>query len=394
MGNKLLVTKFDNYIISALTDEKGRYLEIDFNKINSSSIIGNIYTGKVQNIVPSIEAAFIEYEKEKIGYLPLTKCMDPVFTKHGNSNKLCISDELVVQIEKEALKSKEPSLTANIEITGKYSIVSRASTGLAFSKKFNDKKLKENLQKQISEIDSGEHGVIIRTNALYSAPKDVIEEIKSSKAKIDEIIHTAPFRPPFTCLHSSPEEFITHIRDINDCDLEKIITDDPEIYEKIKNYLKISQNKDLIKLDFYEDELLPLYKLFSLEKCLKEIQSEKVWLKSGAYIIIQLTEALVSIDVNSGKNSTSKKSDKIFMKINIEAAKEIARQIRLRNLSGIIIVDFINMSDSEQERMLLAEFELFLSKDRIKTTIVDITKLGLVELTRKKVRKSVYEQLN
>ncbi|SHI31722.1 ribonuclease E/G [Parasporobacterium paucivorans] len=393
MNDRLLVTKFNDCIISAVLNDKGRYLELGCTRENSQSVIGNIYIGKVKNIVKNINAAFIEYENDKIGYLPLEKNLNPMVTLSGNSSRLCIGDELVVQIEKEALKSKEPVITSNIELVGKYAIVTRGATGVAFSKKFTDKTKREDLQKRTDAMELGNFGVIIRTNALYADAQDVISDIRSLVSTFDEIMRTAPYRPAFSRLYSGPEEYISHIRDLNDTNIKKIITDDTEIYDKIKIYLEMFQPSDAGKLEYYKDELLPLYKLYSLEKCLREVQSEKVWLKSGAYIIIQPTEAFVSIDINSGKNIASKKTRDLFLKINIEAAREIAYQIRLRNLSGIIIVDFINMGNPEQEKTLLSEFGAYLEEDRIKTTIVDITKLGLVEMTRKKIRRSINEQL-
>jgi ribonuclease G len=155
----------------------------------------------------------------------------------------------------------------------------------------------------------------------------------------------------------------------------------------------LESQMDINKLEYYYDDLLPLYKLYNIEKCLKDITKERVWLKSGAYLVIQPTEALVVIDVNSGKNASNKKVSNQFMKINLEAAKEIAVQIRLRNLSGIIIIDFINMKDQEDKETLLKEFDGYLKEDRLNATIIDMTKLDLVEVTRKKVRKSIYEQL-
>ena len=147
-------------------------------------------------------------------------------------------------------------------------------------------------------------------------------------------------------------------------------------------------------LRFYEDSLLPLYKLYRLETALEEIASEKVWLKSGGYLVIQQTEAFVSIDVNSGKFAGKKKAEETYRKINLEAAAQIARQLRLRNLSGIILIDFINMDNSDHKEELLHVLQKYLRKDPVKGVVVDMTKLNIVEVTRKKVRRPLFEDLS
>jgi len=165
------------------------------------------------------------------------------------------------------------------------------------------------------------------------------------------------------------------------------------LYEALADYLKEYQPWDLQKLRLYEDHLLPMPKLYNLEKALEEALRERVWLKSGAYLVIQPTEALTVIDVNTGKFEASKKKQQTFRKINQEAAREIARQLRLRNLSGIIVADFIDMENPDDKYALIETLRQELKKDPVKTVLVDMTPLGLVEITRKKVRKTLQEQL-
>ncbi len=166
----------------------------------------------------------------------------------------------------------------------------------------------------------------------------------------------------------------------------------PVFTRKSTTYLEHYQREDLDKLRFYEDPLLPLIKLHSLETALENALKEKVWMKSGAYLVIQPTEALTVIDVNTGKFDGNKNQQDTFLKINLEAAREIAREIRLRNLSGIIVVDFINMDAAENRKLLMEEFASWLKLDPIKTTLVDMTALELVEVTRKKLRKPLLDQ--
>ena len=161
----------------------------------------------------------------------------------------------------------------------------------------------------------------------------------------------------------------------------------------MKAYLEEQQPSDADKLRFYEDKLLPLAKLYSLEKHLEDALSQRVWLKSGGYLIIQPTEALTVIDVNTGKYDGKKRQEETFLKINMEAAKEIGRQLRVRNLSGIIVIDFISMEDKEKKQELIEYFKEVIRQDPVRTTFVDMTGLDLVEITRKKQHRPLHEQL-
>lgn len=187
--------------------------------------------------------------------------------------------------------------------------------------------------------------------------------------------------------------YIAAIRDSFGGTLEEIITDVPEYHRELKAYLEMCQKEDAGCLTLYEDSLLPLGRLYSLETAFEKALGKNVWLKSGGYLVIEPTEAMTVIDVNTGKYSGRKKMQDTVYKINMEAADEIGRQLRLRNLSGIIIVDFIDMERDEDRKALLAHLGEVVLKDPVKTTVVDMTALNLVELTRKKVRKPLHEQV-
>ena len=176
-------------------------------------------------------------------------------------------------------------------------------------------------------------------------------------------------------------------------EIDSILTDDKEIYDSIKDYLLLCPENEREKLSFYEEKNISLSVLYGLESKLQKALQDKVWLDSGAYLVIQPTEALVSIDVNTGKAIAGKQNiEETFFRVDCEAAKEIAVQLRLRNLSGIIIVDFIDMKDEEHRKKLLSIFKEELIKDHIPTKLIDMTPLGLVEITRQRIRKSIYEQ--
>ena len=190
---------------------------------------------------------------------------------------------------------------------------------------------------------------------------------------------------PGSVMYTPPKSYQVYVRDLYRDSVDEIVTDSEQIYYELTCVC------DKEKLRLYDDEMLPLIKLYSMESLMESLKREKVWLDSGAYLVIQHTEALSVIDVNTGKCIKGKSDSKVFYKVNVESAIEIARQLRLRNMSGIIVVDFINMNDKELDRELLEQLRREVSKDRIKTTVVDMTELGLVEITRKKQKPPVHE---
>ena len=207
------------------------------------------------------------------------------------------------------------------------------------------------------------------------------------------MLEKAPCRTCYSVLEAAYPSYIQGLRDTYSGALEAILTDIPEYYGQMRSYLEAEQPEDIGKLQLYEDPTLPLLKLYSLEAAMESALSRRVWLKSGGYLVIEPTEALTVIDVNTGKYAGKKNMEEAVLKINLEAAVETARQLCLRNLSGIIIVDFIDMAPEEHKKLLLDTLEAELKKDPVKTVLVEMTKLGLVEITRKKVRKPLHEMV-
>lgn len=202
-----------------------------------------------------------------------------------------------------------------------------------------------------------------------------------------------PYRTCYTRLHQAPSTFLTNIRNAYADQLEEIVTDDAEIHKEIYHFLKQEQPEDLEKLRFYQDPLLSLKNLYRLDQVIEGATAQRVWLKSGGYLVIQPTEALVVIDVNTGKYSGKKTKEETILKINLEAAEEIGKQLRLRNLSGIIIIDFIDMWEEKSRILLFEHLKAVVLQDPVKTTVVDFTKLNLIEMTRKKIHRPLYEQI-
>lgn len=393
MNNKLIITKQDNQIISAIY-EGNDMVQVNIDHTDNTSILGNIFIGKIKNIVKNINAAFVEIGDGKMCYLSLEENLYPIYTKPKLTDKLVVGDELIVQISKEDIKTKAPVVTTNINFTGKYVVLIHGRSMVGISSKIENDEERKRLKNLMKEFKEDSYGFIVRTNAVRMDEERIREEIMFLKKKYEELKQYGVHKSLFSLLYQNTPGYICDIRDGYADRIDEIVTDDTEIYNNIKEYLENYQKEDLDKLHLYDDVMISLKNLYSVNTKLDKGLNEKVWLKSGATLIIQPTEALTVIDVNTGKAISGKKNvEDTFFKVNMEAAQEIAKQIRLRNLSGIIIIDFIDMSKQEYKVKLMKVLEELFRKDPIKTTLVDMTALNLVEVTRKKVRKPLHEQI-
>ena len=391
--SKLILTEM-NYrntpILVAALEKEGRICQLNPMSLNSDSILGNIYIGKVKNIQKNIQAAFIEIENGIMCYYSMAEKASPCFVNVKKNNVLKIGDEMIVQVSKEGIKSKLPYVSSNLNFTGRYLVLTSERKELGFSgklKKEEKKQIREILKDKIPE----NVGIIVRTNCRDAQEEEILHELEELMKRYEAVLQKGKSRVCFSVLEKSMPEYVQILQNLYSQDLEEIVTDKQELYECAVQYLKGYKQQEKI-VRYYEDKLLPLYKLYNLEKAFEQAQNERVWLKSGGFLVIQQTEAFVCIDVNTGKFTSKKDKQETFRKINLEAAKEIAWQLRLRNLSGIILIDFINMERDEDKEELMQTLQRYL-QDSIKGTVVDMTELNIVEVTRKKVRKSLAEEL-
>lgn len=354
--------------------------------------LGNIYVGRVKNIVPNIGAAFIEIESGFNCYYDVKDVSMTFFTKKTGKKPLCIGDELVVQISKEASRTKVPTVTGNLSFTGRYAVLTHGNKRIGVSSKL-PRSMREKFREQLGGYQEENFGIIVRTNAKNVEFAEVMKEIESLREQYRQLLSAAPYRTCFSCLRSSPPGYITDLKNVYMDGMEEIIVDDRELYTRIQSYFE-KESPELCRiLRLYDNPDFPLCKLYGTESALKKALQERVWLRHGGYLVIQPTEALTVIDVNSGKHTGKGSSEESIMKINLEAAEEAAHQIRVRNLSGIILIDFINLEQPENISTLLREFRAVLEADPVQTTLVDITPLNLVEVTRKKVYRPLAEQV-
>lgn len=391
----LFTTCLEKKVAAELTDGRltGLYLPEDRSKV------GAIYIGKVKNVVKNINACFVEIADGEIAFLPLKEAQDALLLNRPSDGRILQEDEVLVQVQRDAIKTKQAGLTARVNISSEHFAFALGNPHLGISSKLdkeNRDKLKAllfaaNLLDEKGDFVPAEglppYGLVLRTASAAFLSEAGEETFLSAlreqhQSFIDSVSHTN-FQTCFSCLLPPPSGYPKAFAYFGAKDYEEIITDDTEAYEALQHMENVR---------FYEDALLPLSKLYSLESKVREALSKNVWLKSGASLVIEQTEGLNVIDVNSGKFDKKRFDEENILQINLEAAREIALQIKLRNLSGIIIVDFISMKSHAHEEKLLQELRRQVSTDSVPTKVIDITALGLVELTRQKGFKSLKEQ--
>ena len=391
LNKKLIITHYQTGILIALS-ENNEIVELQYEDEKEKSLLGNIYIGRVEQVVKNINAAFLSFGNNQIGYYSLTDNPNPYFLNPKKNNMPVQGDLILVQVSKEPIKTKDATLTSHINVTGKYAVLTVGNNQMSISSKIQDENWKNSCRSICRKYCTEEYGFIIRTNAYQMDMKEIIKEIEELSIQYTTLKKEAIYLTAHSLVYQAPASYLKNLRDIYNENMTEFITDDPNIYSQFQEFLK-NQPDLLQKLVFYQDPLLPLSCLYSLSTVIERALKSKVWLKSGGYLVIEPTEALTVIDVNTGKCVTKKNVEETRQLINKEAAKEIAKQLRIRNLSGIIIVDFINMDSEQATKELITYFSNELKNDPVRTYLAGITNLGLAEVTRKKGRKSLMEQL-
>lgn len=375
---------------------------------NDSFQIGNIYIGRVEKVVKNIQSAFIRLDEDHVGYLPLNDKPAMVLnrTLPKGLPSIAEGDKVLVQVEQEALKMKQARVTGNISLAGNYAALDLLTGMVGVSNKIRNAERVEELKTMVSS--DMPYGVIFRT-ACEQARNDAIwAELQHLSTQMDQIIHKAEYERNTGLIQGGKPEYLAIMEEYGWARIDEIQTDNKVIYEELyakKNFVTSTnassdQNHvpnndsdvDQPRILYYEDEY-PLYKLLSLETEITHLLDRRVWLKSGGFLVIEPTEAMVVIDVNTGKSIGKKRQEEHLLKVNEEAAVEIAKQLRLRNLSGIILVDFINMKQPESRDKLIRTLKSVLHKDKVPSRFVDVTALELYEITRKKIRRPLHEMI-
>lgn len=396
MKRKVLITECYDRLLTVLM-ENDDIVELHYHPHVEDGIcrLGEIYVGKVKRILANTKGAFIEISKGVECYFSLEEKSSPIYTnKYSKKPELCIGDELLVQIQREAVKTKQPQVSSNLNFTGKYVVLTSGNQKIGVSAKIG-KTRREELLEFGNSLGEKPYGLIFRTNASNAGDEVLSAEIKKLESRFLQLTTYGKMRTCFSKLLTVPNPAILMLQDFKEAGLTEIVVDkdvkDGALFVEAEQYIKEELPEYLTLLRGYSDKNYPLRKCYRLEHFTEEARKEQVWMKSGAYLVIQPTEALTVIDVNSGK--CMKKAD-TFFQINMEAAKEAAKQIRLRNISGIIIVDFVNMAEQTEKEELLKFFQQELNKDSNPGKVIGMTRLQLVEVTRKKVRKTLEESFH
>lgn len=394
MSKRIVITKENirgrEYLVTALFSDN-ILIEVSCENTKNKSILGNIYVGRIIRIIDKINAAFVEIAPGQRAYLSLTDAKAPFFVRQSREGKLTEGDEIAVQVTKEAVKTKSPTVSTKLTWQGELLVLTTENTRLGISKKLPED-ARERFKNLFSDRTERDFGLIVRTNAGKYADSVLLEEYHSILRQFRKFKETYRHRTCYSILLKSPGSYMNFLKGSDMEEVEKIVTDEEEVYNEISDYFQ-GRDSLLAKMERYQDSMLSLSNLYGLIHKIEEALKEQVWLKSGAYLIIQPTEALTVIDVNSGKAIKGRPED-YFRRVNLEAAKEIARQLRLRNISGICIVDFINMENKEDEALLVRTLKEYLKEDPVPATFVDFTRLGLAEITRKKLKKPLWEQMD
>lgn len=386
--NKAVITEWNNQIF-LLIYEEDILVECHPLMKDNSLQIGDIYIGRVEKVVKNIQSAFIRLDKENVGYLPLNDKPALVLNRRLPKGlpSIAENDLILVQVEQEPQKMKQARVTGNICLSGNYVAMDLSKGMIGVSKRIKDKQRITELKQLVKENlvqPEASYGIVLRTASEHADSELILTEISRFTQELDQIIHKAQYERNTGVIQKGKEEWVAILEEYGISRINEVKTDLPEVYKELTGFVSNAV--------FYE-EAYPLYKLMGLETELSRVLNKKVWLKSGGFLIIEPTEAMVVIDVNSGKSIGKKNKDAHILKLNLEAAEEITRQLRLRNLSGIIMVDFINMEKKEDKMQVIHCLEQGLQKDKVPGYFIEITKLDVFELTRKKIRKPLHEVL-
>lgn len=396
----LIITRWQDHGVIA-SYEGGKLSELSFTESlpgDSSDkgkdvLIGDIYIGRVQSIVKNIQAAFVEYLPGHIGYYPLTHNRTHLFTAASKQPDaaLTVGDEILVQIERGEIKSKAAVLTSHIQFADEHMVLMYKEGNVGISKKITGERKRERLKSLGERLIAGtELGIVWRTEAAAADAEILTASYKTLLDNHKNIMSTYQKRTCFSRLYRRDDRWFQAVHAKPDDHL-RVQTDIRAVYDELISAFGAAANGPVIE---YYNDTYPLLKLKSLETGIDRALNKLVWLKSGASVVIEPTEALTAIDVNTSRAEVYKKDKDIFFRINKEAAIEIFRQIRLRNISGMILIDFINMKSREQEDELMILLKQLAAKDPVNCNVIDMTALGLVEITRKRTLRPIHEQIS
>ena len=381
VANKIIIAERDNI---AAVIEKGKVAEFFVHR--GEIILGDVYLAQVENILPSIEAAFVNVGSDKMGFLHAQDVMG----RGALQDKLKPKQKIVVQVVKEPVGHKGPRVTTEISLPGRFLVLMPNEPGINVSKKITSAKERARLKSVLNLLKPVGVGVIVRTEAEGQSESDLQEDLEILLEKWNNIITSAETLTPPSLLYRDQDLLYRVIRESCTEDTQEIIVDTGFALNRVQNILQNWHMNKNINVTLYKGSE-PLLVAMDIHKEIKAALQMKVNLPSGGYLFIQTTEALTVIDVNSGKFTNSATQDETILKTNIEAVHEIARQLRLRNIGGMIIIDFIDMTNRVDKLAMMEELELAIESDKAKPQVGQLSDLGLVEMTRHRQGQAISE---
>ena len=358
--------------------EDDKLVELLIDEAEDNKLVSNIYRGIVKNVKAGLEACFVDIGMEKLAYLPLK-----------NDSNIKSGMDIMVQVNKDAVGTKGPKLNLEVSLSGRYLVYIPSNDRITISNRLQNEEERFRLKKIVKSLVGNDCGIIIRTEAQGCTQEELEKDFIELKTKYDLICKEFKLGIGPKPLYKELSTVSKYINDNVNEDVEEIVVNDTEKYNEIKNILK-SINKDYLnKLKLIENQ--DIFDLYKVQSQIEKALNRKVWLKSGGYLIIDKTEALTVIDGNTGKFTGSSNREDTVYKTNEEACIEIARQLRLRDIGGIIIIDFIDMIKKKNKENLLKFLNYHLAKDKRKSEVLGLTRLGLVEVARRREKNSISE---
>jgi len=359
------------------------------------SLVGNVYVGKVRNVLPGMEAAFVDFGEGKNGVLYAGDVNYEDADYEGKHRRIELvlkpGDSVLVQVVKDAMGHKGARLTNQISIAGRYLVLAADPEVRGISRRLAEEE-RRRLRDIVAEVRPKGMGVIVRTAAEGASQQDIAADIDRLKGIWDEV-NSKRDTPAPSLIYQEPPLVLRVIREHFTRDFRRLLIDDPKTHHMVLDYLGGTEADLVNKVTLYKDEL-PIFERFHVEDQLRKALDRKVWLPSGGHIVIDRTEALTVIDVNTGRFVGHSNLEETVLQNNLESAEEIARQLRLRDIGGIIVIDFIDMEIQKNQDEVLLKFREQLAKDKMRTQVFDVSNLGLVEMTRKNVSAGLLESFS
>jgi len=373
--------------------EEGHIEELALESASREATKANIYKGVVVNIEPSLQAAFVNYGGERHGFLPLSEIHPDWYQEKPQSKGkakiqrvLRKGQELIVQVYKEESATKGAYLSTYISLPGRRLVLLPNQSHLGVSRKIENEEERQRLKELSQKLGlPQEMGLIIRTAGETAATRELAKDLSYLLKLWENIKQTAASQPAPCLLHRDLDLITRTVRDYFSADIKTILVDNKEVFQTLRTFIQEMAPRHVHALKLYKDKL-PIFTRYQLEEQLDRIYSEQVPLKSGGSIVINPTEALVAIDVNSGRYTGSRELEETVFKTNLEAAQEVARQLRLRDLGGLIVIDFIDMKDKKHQKEVEQVLKQSLKKDKARVTLGHLSKFGLLELSRQRLR--------